>query len=343
MSRLVGLLLVALVAVCLALCSSTPSFAAEPGATPPAAPAVVQGSPGPAGGAPSAGGVSFPDPKQWAIEVFSQVIVTTLQSIASGLHDLLNGVLNSQMNVITQTPPSATYGSSTVHDVWDHMRLVANAALVLVAVWGGLNVMVKEQLGAPYHDALEILPRLVLGFVLINSSLSWGQLAIDTNNALCQVVGQVSLPGWDQASGVSQLYVDIIALLLYLVAGIVLLIQMLIRVAVVDVMLAVAPIALVCWVLPQTQRWASQWNSIFFGTVFVQVLQVAAIKLGGGTLKDMGPMHLDMALQEIFLGIVLLFVTLKLPGLVGRYAGDGLHFARFVVYHQILSGLKGLG
>ncbi|MDE3075730.1 MAG: type IV secretion system protein, partial [Chloroflexota bacterium] len=298
--RLVQGLFVILIATLLSVGTVASALAADaPGPAAPQSnpPAAAQGSPGPSAGPPSSGGgISFPDPKQWAIEVFSQVIVTTLQSLESGLHGLLDGVLNSQMNVITQTPPSATYASTTVHDVWDKLRLVANAALALVAVWGGFNVMVKEQLGAPYHDALELLPRLALGALLVNTSLSWGQLAIDTNNVLCQVVGQVSLPGWDQAGGASQLYVDIIATLLYLVAGIVLLIQMLIRVALVDVLLAVAPIALVCWVLPQTQRWANQWSSIFFGTVFVQLLQVTAIKLGGGTLKDMGPMHLDKAL-----------------------------------------------
>ena len=37
----------------------------------------------------------------------------------------------------------------------------------------------------PYHEAMELLPRLVLGALLVNTSLSWAQLAIDLNNALC--------------------------------------------------------------------------------------------------------------------------------------------------------------
>ncbi|MDE3075729.1 MAG: hypothetical protein KGJ86_09880 [Chloroflexota bacterium] len=44
----------------------------------------------------------------------------------------------------------------------------------------------------------------------------------------------------------------------------------------------------------------------------------------------------------MFLGIVLLFVTLKLPGLIGRYGGDGLNLARVVVTRQIVKGMDGL-
>ena len=46
---------------------------------------------------------------------------------------------------------------------------------------------------------MELFPRLVLGALLANTSLSWAQLAIDANNALCQAVGQASLPAWERA------------------------------------------------------------------------------------------------------------------------------------------------
>ena len=67
--------------------------------------------------------------------------------------------------------------------------------------------MAREQLGSPYHEAMELFPRLVLGALLANTSLSWAQLVIDANNALCQAVGQTGLPAWERADSATQLLV----------------------------------------------------------------------------------------------------------------------------------------
>src|SRR5581483_904430 len=137
--------------------------------------------------APSSGGLFgiLPDPRQWATDVFNQVIVNLLQSISTSLHKLLDGVMNSQLNVITRTPPAISYASPTVQSLWNASRGIADAALVLVAVWAGLNLVMGAHLDMPYHEILELLPRLAVGAILVNTSLIWGQLAIDLNNALC--------------------------------------------------------------------------------------------------------------------------------------------------------------
>ena len=115
---------------------------------------------------------------------------------------------------------------------------------------------------------MEFFPRLVLGALLANTSLSWAQLVIDANNALCQAVGQTSLPGWERADSATQLLVDVIAILIYLVTSLLLLLQMLMRLALIDVLLVAAPLGLLCWVLPQTQGWARLWSGTFFTAVF---------------------------------------------------------------------------
>jgi hypothetical protein len=140
--------------------------------------------------------------------------------------------------------------------MWGIVRGIADAALVLVALFAGFNVMARQHLGSAYHDAMELLPRLVLGGLLVNTSLSWGQLAIDVNNALCGAMGQTTLPAWQHTNTVTQALVDVIASLIYLVTSLLLLIQMLMRLALIDVLLITAPLGLLCWILPQTYGWA---------------------------------------------------------------------------------------
>lgn len=285
----------------------------------------------------------LPDPKQWAADVFSQVLVTFLQDISDGLHSVVNGVMGSSLNFITQTPPAGSYNSPTVHTLWNVVRGIADAALVLVALFAGFNVMARQHLGSPYHGAMEVLPRLILGALLVNTSLSWGQLAIDVNNALCQAIGQTSLPAWQHADVGTQALVNVIATLIYLVTSLLLLLQMLMRLALIDVLLVAAPLGLLCWVLPQTNGWARLWSTSFFGIVFTQFVQVIALKLGGSLLTDLTPMAPDAALLSVFLGVAVLVVTLKIPGLMRHHAGDGLSFVRYVAYQQAARSIAGRG
>lgn len=305
-----------------------------PVVTPP--PVISPTIPGPSEPSESGGGPFglLPDPKEWAAEVFTQVLTQLLQSINDALAGIVGDVMESPLNFITQTPPAGSYNSPTVQTLWNTVRLIANAALALVALWGGFNLMFREQIGAPYHEAMELFPRLALGALLLNTSLSWGQLAIDVNNAMCLAVGETQLPAWEQADLASNLIVDVLAIMIYLVASLLLLLQMLMRLALVDVLLVISPLGLLCWVLPQTHGWARLWASAFFSAVFTQFVQVVTLKLGGSLLTDLTPLTADAALLSVFLGVAVLALTLKIPGLMRSHAGGGLGFVRYLVYRQ---------
>ena len=109
---------------------------------------------------------------------------------------------------------------------------------------------------------------------------------------------------------------------------------MLMRLALVDVLLVVSPLALLCWVLPQTQSWARLWSTTFFAAVFTQFVQVLALRLGGALLHRLTPMAADAALLAVFLGVAVLALTLQIPALMRMHLGDGLGFVRYYAYRQ---------
>jgi hypothetical protein len=338
----------------LSLLATHPAHAAE-GSGPRSTPTVTvtaepTAAPTPHSSSSSGGTLGFlnpshwlPDPKTWAADIFSQVLITFLRSIADGLHSLVKGVMGSNLNFITRTPPAGSYNSPTVHTLWGVVRGIADAALVLVALFAGFNVMVREHLGSPYHEAMEVIPRIILGALLVNTSLSWGQLAIDMNNALCQALGETSLPAWQHADTVTQALVNVIATLIYLVTSLLLVIQMLMRLALVDVLLITAPLGLLCWILPQTNSWARLWSTTFFSVVFVQFVQVVALKLGGSLMTDLTPMTADAGLLSVFLGIAVLVLTLKIPSLMRHHAGEGFGFVRYLAYQQASRAINNRG
>ena len=95
------------------------------------------------------------------------------------------------------------------------------------------------------------------------------------------------------------------------------------------------------WVLPQTQSWARLWSGTFFAAVFTQFVQVLALKLGGSLLTELTPMAADAALLSVLLGIAVLALTLRIPGLMRGHMGDGLGFVRYYVYRQGAQALQG--
>ncbi len=97
--------------------------------------------------------------------------------------------------------------------------------------------------------------------------------------------------------------------------------QMLMRLALLDVLLAIAPLAMVLWVLPQTERWAALWWRTFLPTLFCQFLQVAA--LGLGTALGRGLAQPSESALAPLLGIAILLLVLKIPGLLHAGFGHG--------------------
>src|SRR5439155_25199234 len=153
---------------------------------------------------------------------------------------------------------------------------------------------------------------------LINTSLDWGHFVIDLNNFLCQKLGATSIPAWDSVMqpGAGAALMNLIAMVIYLLMGLLLLGQMLMRLALLDALLVIAPLALLCWVLPQTYSWARLWFSTFFGTVFVQSIQVLVLRLGTDLIDRLPSMlpsvaadplgHTRVWLATLLLGIAVL-------------------------------------
>jgi hypothetical protein len=182
--------------------------------------------------------------------------------------------------------------------------------------------MLGRATAAPYADALALLRDAVLGLLLAATSLAWAAVAIDLGNALVAGIGAVAIPTLGQA-GFAGLALEAIVLgLVYLVLGILLVLQMLVRLALLDVLLIVAPLALLVGVLPQARHWTRLWADLFVGALLTQFLQILALRLGTGLLTQLVP-TLSASLLTFLAGIAVLWLVLKVPGLLNA----GLHRA----------------
>ncbi len=161
-------------------------------------------------------------------------------------------------DIITGTPPDLTYGHWLVQEAWMVVWAITSGALVVILGWMGLSFIMAEHLGSRQASWREMVPRLVLGLVAAASSLWWCALVLDVADAVSGfIAASLDVTAGDMLrSTLSTLMTSVqagsvgMALLLaalYLVYGFFVLyviVQMVLRLALIDILLALAPIAL---------------------------------------------------------------------------------------------------
>jgi hypothetical protein len=258
------------------------------------------------------------------------------QTITKIMSDLLSGVLKDfvdaivrfidDINVLTRTPENLSYNNDLVKQFQAAIQVLANGLLGVAVLVTGYNVMLRPYLGSSPSGAREVLPRLLLGGILINTAAWWCRLAVDTNNAMCGVFGAPTVS--DSVSTMLRIMLDpthlsgLLMLLVAVIMGLLLLIQQLMRLALVDVLVILAPLAALLWILPQSQSWGRLWMRLFVGTVFAQAIQVLTLRLGFNLATGFPPLSAAGLLQPL-LGIAVLALALKIPGMMRGGAAGG--------------------
>src|SRR5258708_37725619 len=80
------------------------------------------------------------------------------QQITDALQPVINAILKSPLNIITQTPPADTYQNPTVSTWCSAFLTVVDLALASLIVIGGYHVIVGRQLGLGHSRLPEVLP-----------------------------------------------------------------------------------------------------------------------------------------------------------------------------------------
>ena len=216
-------------------------------------------------------------------------------------------------DILTGTPPDLTYAHELVRQAWMVVWAITSGALVVILGWMGLSLIVSEHLGRQQTGWREMVPRLVLGLVAAASSLWWCALVLDVADAVSGFIA-VSLnvtPGdllrapldtFLRAVQAGSVGMAQLLALLYLVYGFFVLyviVQMVLRLALIDILLALAPIALGLWILPHTAGWGRHWLKLFMTTVFQQAVQLIALALGIGFLNEFASVAAFEPVQDL--------------------------------------------
>ena len=181
-----------------------------------------------------------------------------------------------------------------------------------------------------------MVPRLVLGLVAAASSLWWCALVLDVADAVSGFVAasldftagdllRSSIGTLRTATLAAGVGMGLLVAAIYLVYGFFVLyviVQMVLRLALIDLLLAMAPIALGLWILPHTAGWGRHWLRLFMTTVFQQAIQLIALSLGFGFLNEVAPIAGFEPVQDLIWKLLMsasfVYMATKVPSMLGH-------------------------
>lgn len=187
---------------------------------------------------------------------------------------------------------------------WNFFRDIANVVFVLLFLWVIFSQI--SNVGVSNYGIKKILPKLILGAILINLSFYICQLAVDLSNilgyALKGVLEGASLRAETSDTGLGGGFVAVLTgalglvgapLFAFLTVSVPMLIWTLLsiaaallilvfRQAAVILLIAISPIAFAAWLLPNTESLFKKWISAFKGLLVV--FPVVSLMYGSGKL-----------------------------------------------------------
>ncbi|WP_414945595.1 hypothetical protein [Amycolatopsis sp. cmx-11-32] len=230
----------------------------------------------------------------------------------------------------------------------------------MFVVVGGIVVASHETLQSRV-TIKETLPRIVVGFIAVNASLSLIGLAINFVNGIATGI----LAG-DSSGGITTGVKDeihrqleqggifmILVALVVLILAVVLLALYVLRLTITIVIVVAGPLALVCHASPYTEGIAKLWWRALFGVLAIQVLQAITLVVFVKVFfvqGTSGPATTDLlgisgGLMNLVISVVLLFILIKIPSWVMQQVGLGGRstIASIVKYALLAKGLGMLG
>ncbi len=222
---------------------------------------------------------------------------------------------------IFQTGAGVTFQQPAVLRFWQMNVTVADGILILVVLWIAYNVVLG------YYNPLQMMQRAILAAVAAHASLTFVGLFINLNNALCAGVFQVAgtpntsdlaaflFPNVHAAFGGPGDAGLVFQTLIEDVMATVVILQMAVRVGLLDIIIVFTPIAAILYISPLTQRAANFIFSAFFVTLFLQLIQVTAITVGAALITSFAS---TSSIVSFLAGVAVLFLVLKIPRWLGN-------------------------
>jgi hypothetical protein len=280
---------------------------------------------------------------------------------------IISAALNPLLKLLGDTLLATPSLSSLprVGELWQNSWQIVLAVYAILIALAGIVLMSYESLQTRY-SVKEIAPRIPIGLLAAGLSLFLAGKAVDLANALSHAVMGAGADG-KGAGGTLATFVltsfvpgaDLFTDIMWVVVVgvlVALLLTYVVRVALTVILVAGAPLCLMCHALPQTDGIARWWWRTFGGVLAIQVAQSLTLITGIRVFLSSDGLAGDGLFGGVSNGLVNLLVTLALTYILFKIpfwilgsvrVSQGRSFAgraaRAYLMYQTLGMLRGAG
>ena len=252
--------------------------------------------------------------------------------------------------LIKGTPAGATYERGYVALGWTVMMNLVFAIFVTFIAWAAITSIVRPLVSgqASGYGWKDMAPRVTLSAIAVGSSYWWCRLMIDLADAISRYVAEALqvnpgdiihigltirqlydsspfrvgiFPVGDVLASIMGIFL-LLALLFYLVMGLLILGQLILRIVLLNLLMILAPIGLSMFILPDTVGLGKKWLQLWMVTLFRHALQLVGLGLALSFVRSVIPIGSEIiGYMDVFWALVLstfaLYLTYKLPTMMG--------------------------
>ena len=253
-------------------------------------------------------------------------LICPVMTFVANINDAAYGAISGFLDI---KPAILSSGdNSGAKQGWDFFRNIANAIFAVIFLWIIFSQI--SNVGVSNYGIKKILPRLIIGALLVNLSYYLCQIFVDLSNILGHTLkdalesgaGEIGTTseaaGWGSAIAATIVGVGGVAAFAALAIGIPTLaagflaimtvfIILVVRQAGIILLISMSPIAFAAWLLPNTEDLFKKWMKMFRGLLLVFPiisLLYGAGKLAGAVLASsatVDPNNPDETLQLVAL------------------------------------------
>lgn len=268
----------------------------------------------------------------------SWIVCPIITFLSDGLNDMYSFAEDNFLKVPSDYfNKDVSEGGTSVRGAWQTFRDVANIVFVIF-----LLVVIFSQLtgiGIDNYGIKKILPRLIICAILVNLSYVIVQLLIDASNivgvslrglfgnftgssgaydpnaaqnATATIIG-IGIPAAIIFMNPAVILTFLLALLSGVIAMLTLLAMLIAREVGIIVAIVLAPLAIVCYLLPNTSKWTKSWIELIKGLLLLYPL--CALLVGGSAFVSGILASEDNATMNIVAMLVRVLPFFALPTL----------------------------
>ncbi|MEI8338693.1 MAG: hypothetical protein WCF91_02065 [bacterium] len=306
--------------------------------------------------------------------------------VVSILGSVLDTTYNELIYPLLVVPPIPLPGQGGNNDknayketyqIWSNFRLIGNVLLIIVL----LVVVFGESIGGGLIDAYtvkKILPRLLIGAILINLSIYIVAFGIDVTNVVGAGLGNLlqapfpdsakqlnfnnnsvlsggtagnaakgtlAIVGTFAALGAAVLAFEWVLLAVILVPTLLVffitVVVLMIRSGLIMLLVYTAPVAFALWCLPNTEQYFKKWWSLLFRTLLIFPIIALLFALGNIVSYTVGRAIPDQTLGQ-FLKVIGIFAPFYLIPFSFQFAGGVIAGAAGLLNKRVAKPLTGM-